>query len=71
MPETFTQVCTFCGLVGHYRCFIKGFTHIVRPLYNMLDKEVKIGPVQLPPKGTGGSKNFEGQDSVSTNAGIF
>ena len=50
MPETFTQVCTFCGLVGHYRCFIKGFTHIVRPLYNMLDKEVKIGPVQLPPK---------------------
>ena len=23
MPEMFTQVCTFCGLACHYRCFIK------------------------------------------------
>ena len=36
MPETFTQAHTFCGLVGHYWCFIKGFTHIARPLYNVL-----------------------------------
>ena len=28
MPETFTQVHAFCGLVGHYRCFIKGFAHM-------------------------------------------
>ena len=48
MPETFTQVLMFCGLVGHYRCFIKGFAHIARPLYDMLGKEVKVGPVQLP-----------------------
>ena len=47
MPETFTQVRMFCGLVGHYRHFIKGFTHIMRPLYDVLGKEVKIGPVQL------------------------
>ena len=41
MPETFTQV-------GHYRCFIKRFAHIARQLYNVLGKEVKMGPVQLP-----------------------
>ena len=28
MPKTYMQVCTFCGLVGHYRRFIKGFTNI-------------------------------------------
>ena len=50
MLETFTQVHTFCGLVGHYWHFIKGFTHITRPLYNVLGKEVKMGQVQLPPK---------------------
>ena len=48
MPETFTQVCTFCRLVGDYRHFIKEFTHIARPLHDMLGKEVKMGPVQLP-----------------------
>ena len=50
MPESFTKVHTFCGLVGHYRCFINGFTHIMRPLYDVLVKEVKMGPVQLPPE---------------------
>ena len=50
MPETFTQVCAFCGLVGHYRCFIKGFANVARLLYGVLRKEVKMGPVQLPPE---------------------
>ena len=49
MPETYTQVRTFCGLVGHYQRFIKGFAHIARPLYDVLGKEVKMGLVQLPP----------------------
>ena len=44
MLETFTQVHTFCGLMGHYQCFIKGFAHITRPLYDVLGKEVKMGP---------------------------
>ena len=48
VPESFTQVRTFYGLVGHYQHFIKGFAHIVRPLYKVLGKEVKMGPVQLP-----------------------
>ena len=50
MPETYMQVCMFCGLVGHYRRFIKGFANIAHPLYNMLGKEVKMGLVDLPPK---------------------
>ena len=50
MPETFTQVHAFCRLVGHYKCFIKGFAHIARPLYDVLGKEVKMVLVQLPPK---------------------
>ena len=50
MPETYTQVCAFCGLAGHYRRFIKGFANIVCPLYNMLGKEVKMGLVDLPPE---------------------
>ena len=35
MPKTYTQVCAFCRLVGHYRRFIKGFTNIVCPLYDV------------------------------------
>ena len=50
MPKTYMQVCAFCGLVGHYRRFIKGFANIVFPLYDMLGKEVKMGPVDLCPK---------------------
>ena len=50
MPDTFTQVRTFCGLAEHYRHSVKGFAHIMRPLYNVLGKEVKMGPVQLPHK---------------------
>ena len=50
MLETYTQVHTFCGLKVHYRHFIKGFTHIVWPLYSMLGKEVKMGLVQLLPE---------------------
>ena len=50
MPKTYMQVCVFCGLVGHYRRFIKGFANIACPLYNMPGKEVKMGPVDLPPE---------------------
>ena len=50
MPETYTQVHMFCGLVGHYRRFIKRFVNLVHPLYDMLGKEVKMGLVDLPPE---------------------
>ena len=44
------QVHAFWGLVGHYRRFIKGFTNIECPLYDVIGKEVKMGPVDLPLK---------------------
>ena len=50
MPETYTQVRAFCGLAGHYCHFIKGFAHLAHPLYDILGKEVKMGPVMLPPE---------------------
>ena len=50
MPEMFTQVHAFCGLAGHYGHFIRGFAHMVRPLYDVLGKEVKMGLVKLPPE---------------------
>ena len=48
MPETYTQVRVFCRLAGHYRRFIKGFANTAHPLYDVLGKEVKMGPVDLP-----------------------
>ena len=50
MPETYTQVRAFCGLVGHYRRFIKGFANLAHPLYDILGKKVKMGLVDLPPE---------------------
>ena len=34
-PDMYTKVKSFVGLVGHYRCFIKGFAKIAAPLYNL------------------------------------
>ena len=39
LPQTYTEVCVFHGLVGHYRRFIKGFTHIAQPLSKYLAGE--------------------------------
>ena len=64
MPETYMQVPTFCGLVGHYRRFIKGFANIARPLYDVLGKEVKMGPVDLPPQSLRGCDRLEGKGPV-------
>ena len=50
MAETYTQVHVFCRLAGHYQRFINGFANIAHPLYDVLGKEVKMGPVDLPPE---------------------
>ena len=50
MPETYTEVRAFCGLAGHYCCFIRHFTHLACALYDLLGDEVKIGPVMITPK---------------------
>ena len=38
-PWTYTEICTFLGLVGHYQRFIKGFTCIAQPLNEHLAGE--------------------------------
>ena len=39
LPQTYTEVCAFLGLVGHYQRFIKGFAHIAQPLNDHLTGE--------------------------------
>ena len=52
-PDTYTKVKSFVGLVGHYRCFIKGFAKIAAPLYDLAsgdNKDKKSEHVDLSPK---------------------
>ena len=51
--DTYTKVKSFVGLVGHYRCFIKGFTNIAAPLYDLTsgeNKDKKSEHLDLPPE---------------------
>ena len=32
LPRTYTVICTFLGVPGHYRCFIKNYARIELPL---------------------------------------
>ena len=51
--DTYTKVKSFVGLVGHYRCFIKGFAKIAAPLYNLTsgdNKDKKSEHVDLSPE---------------------
>ena len=41
VPDTHTKVKSFVGLVGHYRCFIKGLANIASPLYDLTSGENK------------------------------
>ena len=40
-PDTYTKVKSFVGLLGHYRHFIKGFTNIATPLYDLASRKNK------------------------------
>ena len=49
----YTKVKSFVGLVGHYRCFIKGFAKIAAPLYYLTsgdNKDKKSEHVDLSPE---------------------
>ena len=51
--DTYTKVKSFVGLVGHYRCFIKGFAKIAALLYDLTsgnNKDKKSEHVDLSPK---------------------
>ena len=39
--DTYTKVKSFVGLVGHYRCFIKGFANVAAPLYDLTSGKTK------------------------------
>ena len=52
-PDTYMKVKSFVGLVGHYRHFIKGFTNIAAPLYDLTsreNKDKKSEHLDLPPE---------------------
>ena len=36
-PDSYTSIRWFVGMVGHFRCFIVHFAHLVRPLNNHLE----------------------------------
>ena len=50
MLETYIEVRAFCGLSGHYRCFIRNFAHLAHALYDLLGEEIKMGPVTFTPE---------------------
>ena len=39
LPQTYTEIRAFLGLIGHYRQFIKGFAQIAQPLNEHLAGE--------------------------------
>ena len=52
-PDTYTKVRSFVSLVGHYRCFIKGFANIATALYDLTsgkNKDKKSEHLNLPPE---------------------
>ena len=52
-PQTYTDIQSFTGVMGHYRHFIKGFAHITAPLYYLIsgvNKDKKSEPVELSPE---------------------
>ena len=52
-PKTYTDIRSFTGVVGHFRCFIKGFAHIAAPLYDLIsgdNKDKKSEPMKLSPE---------------------
>ena len=40
IPNSQKEVRSFLGHAGYYRCFIKNFTKIAAPLFNLLTKDV-------------------------------
>ena len=51
-PATYTQVHKFFGTTGYFRCFVKGYARIAKPLNDLLQDEnskLKSQSLGLPP----------------------
>ena len=51
LPETYTEIWHFTGMMGFFRRFIKGYSKIVKPLNDLLEGEaskLKAEEVELP-----------------------
>ena len=70
MLETYTEVRAFCGLSGHYCCFIRNFAHLAHALYDLLGDEVKMGLVMLTPGGRRSGASVERENLISTSTGV-
>ena len=41
-PRSVTEVCSFLGLLGYYRMFVKGFSMTAAPMTRLLQKNVRF-----------------------------
>ena len=57
--QTYTEIRAFLGLVGHYRCFIKGFAWIAQPLNEHLAGEGASWKLEKVSLSEGALKAFE------------
>ena len=63
LPGTYTEVCAFIGLVGHYWRFIKGFTHIAQPLNEFLAGERSQQKVRMSVTFPGCCEGFQNSEA--------
>ena len=70
-PDTYTKVKSFVGLVGHYRCFMKGFAKIAAPLYDLTsgdNKDKKSEHIDLSPEARKAFPDFNKPFLLETDA---
>ena len=70
-PQTYTEIRAFLGLVGHYRCFIKGFAQIAQPLNEHLAGEGTSRKSEQVSLSEGALKAFEMLKQACMNSPVL